>query len=195
MAVDDRYNFHAVEKKWRRRWAEEGLYHAEVDPSRPKFYCLEMYPYPSGRLHMGHVRNYSIGDATARFHRMRGYNVLYPMGWDSFGLPAENAAIANKTHPAEWTNANIAAMREQMQRLAELDLLPVCEEKRPEPEPAPAPPGSPTPEPNGAAPAETPAPETPATGEPAPAPQEPQQITPVPEQAPQIPGQNCRVGA
>ncbi|QBS36945.1 MULTISPECIES: leucine--tRNA ligase [Thermaerobacter] len=117
MAVDDRYNFHAVEKKWRRRWAEEGLYHAEVDPSRPKFYCLEMYPYPSGRLHMGHVRNYSIGDATARFHRMRGYNVLYPMGWDSFGLPAENAAIANKTHPAEWTNANIAAMREQMQRL------------------------------------------------------------------------------
>mgnify|MGYP001213165121 CR=1 FL=1 len=117
MAVDDRYNFHAVEKKWRQRWAEERLYETEADPARPKYYCLEMYPYPSGKLHMGHVRNYSIGDATARFHRMRGYNVLYPMGWDSFGLPAENAAIANQTHPADWTYANIAAMREQMQRL------------------------------------------------------------------------------
>ncbi|PZN12279.1 MAG: leucine--tRNA ligase [Bacillota bacterium] len=115
--MDDRYNFHAVEKKWRRRWAEERLYETDIDRTKPKFYCLEMYPYPSGKLHMGHVRNYSIGDATARFHRMRGFNVLYPMGWDSFGLPAENAAIANNTHPATWTYNNIAAMREQMQRL------------------------------------------------------------------------------
>jgi leucyl-tRNA synthetase len=114
-----RYNPAEIEPKWQARWdADPALYAAEsYDSAKPKFYCLEMLPYPSGQLHMGHVRNYAIGDALARFMWMRGANVLHPMGWDSFGLPAENAALKNITPPAEWTLANIAAMRRQMRRM------------------------------------------------------------------------------
>ena len=115
----ERYNPAEIEPKWQARWdADAALYAAEGHHSgKPKFYCLEMLPYPSGQLHMGHVRNYAIGDALARFMWMRGYNVLHPMGWDAFGLPAENAALKNNTPPAEWTLANIAAMRRQMRRM------------------------------------------------------------------------------
>ena len=114
-----RYNPAEIEPKWQARWDEEpGLYAAEGHESgKPKYYCLEMLPYPSGQLHMGHVRNYAIGDALARFMWMRGYNVLHPMGWDAFGLPAENAAIKNDTPPREWTLKNIAAMKVQLRRL------------------------------------------------------------------------------
>jgi leucyl-tRNA synthetase len=115
---DDRYDAQRIEKKWADRWlSEPSLYAAEAHPTKPKFYVLEMLPYPSGALHMGHVRNYSIGDALARYMWMNGYNVLHPMGWDSFGLPAENAAIKNNTPPREWTLRNIAAMKTQMARL------------------------------------------------------------------------------
>ncbi len=114
-----RYNPAEIEPKWQARWdADEHLYAAEGhDSAKPKFYCLEMLPYPSGQLHMGHVRNYAIGDALARFMWMRGHNVLHPMGWDAFGLPAENAALKNNTPPREWTLGNIAAMRQQMRRM------------------------------------------------------------------------------
>jgi leucyl-tRNA synthetase len=114
-----RYNPAEIEPKWQSRWdADDRLYAAEGhDSGKPKFYCLEMLPYPSGQLHMGHVRNYAIGDALARFMWMRGYNVLHPMGWDAFGLPAENAALKNNTPPREWTLGNIAAMRKQMRRM------------------------------------------------------------------------------
>ncbi|HEY6375342.1 MAG TPA: leucine--tRNA ligase [Edaphobacter sp.] len=114
-----RYNPTEIEPKWQARWdADASLYAAEGHNSgKPKYYCLEMLPYPSGQLHMGHVRNYAIGDALARHMWMRGYNVLHPMGWDAFGLPAENAALKNNTPPREWTLANIAAMRKQMRRM------------------------------------------------------------------------------
>jgi len=114
-----RYNPAEIEPKWQQRWdADLALYAAEEhDSGKPKFYCIEMLPYPSGQLHMGHVRNYAIGDALARHMWMRGYNVLHPMGWDAFGLPAENAALKNNTPPREWTLANIAAMRKQMRRM------------------------------------------------------------------------------
>jgi len=114
-----RYNPAEIEPKWQARWDEDpALYAAEGhDSGKPKFYCLEMLPYPSGQLHMGHVRNYAIGDALARFMWMRGYNVLHPMGWDAFGLPAENAALKNNTPPREWTLQNIAAMKQQMRRM------------------------------------------------------------------------------
>ena len=112
-----KYDPQQVEGKWQERWTESRCFEVEADPARPKFYVLEMFPYPSGKIHMGHVRNYSIGDVVARYKRMRGMNVLHPMGWDAFGLPAENAAIKNKTHPAAWTYANIADMRTQLKRL------------------------------------------------------------------------------
>ncbi len=118
-AQDGRYNPAEIEPKWQARWdADPALYAAEPPASgKPKFYCLEMLPYPSGQLHMGHVRNYAIGDALARFMWMRGHNVLHPMGWDAFGLPAENAALKNHTPPREWTLGNIADMRKQMRRM------------------------------------------------------------------------------
>jgi leucyl-tRNA synthetase len=117
--IELRYDPSTIEPKWQQRWAADPkLYAAEpVDCGKPKYYVLEMLPYPSGQLHMGHVRNYSIGDALARHMWMRGYNVLHPMGWDAFGLPAENAALKNNTPPREWTLANIDAMKRQMERL------------------------------------------------------------------------------
>jgi leucyl-tRNA synthetase len=111
------YRPQPIEKKWQARWAERRAFEVTEDPSRPKFYCLEMFAYPSGHAHVGHVRNYMIGDIMARTKRMRGFNVLHPFGWDAFGLPAENAAIKNNTHPETWTLENIAHMKGQLQRL------------------------------------------------------------------------------
>ncbi len=112
----EQYDFKKIESKWQEKWAEENLYAAD-DKTKPNYYCLEMFPYPSGNLHMGHVRNYSIGDVIARFKTMHGYNVLHPMGWDSFGLPAENAAIKHGVPPAKWTKENIANMKRQFKAL------------------------------------------------------------------------------
>ncbi|MCL1941514.1 MAG: class I tRNA ligase family protein, partial [Synergistaceae bacterium] len=111
------YDFKEIEKKWQSKWEKEGVFNAETDEGRPKFYCLEMFPYPSGALHMGHVRNYSMGDMLARFSRKKGFNVLYPMGFDAFGLPAENAAIKSNTHPNKWTLNNIEQMTGQLKRM------------------------------------------------------------------------------
>ncbi len=111
------YDPHAIETKWQRIWEQEGAFHCEPEPDKKPYYVLEMFPYPSGRIHMGHVRNYSIGDVLARFSRMRGYNVFHPMGWDAFGMPAENAAIKNNIHPAKWTYENIDNMRTQLKRM------------------------------------------------------------------------------
>jgi leucyl-tRNA synthetase len=112
-----RYNYKEAEPKWQRIWAEKGCFAAGSDLTRPKYYVLEMFPYPSGRIHMGHVRNYAMGDVVARYRRARGYNVLHPMGWDAFGLPAENAARDQKIHPARWTYDNIASMRGELKRM------------------------------------------------------------------------------
>jgi leucyl-tRNA synthetase len=112
-----RYNAKETEAKWQAVWDDRQCFAAQEDASRPKYYVMEMFPYPSGRIHMGHVRNYTLGDVVARYKRARGFNVLHPMGWDSFGLPAENAAIENNVHPAKWTRENIAAMRDQLKSM------------------------------------------------------------------------------
>lgn len=115
--VSTKYDFKTIEAKWQQQWEKQQVWNVEVDQNRKKYYLLEMFPYPSGRIHMGHVRNYSIGDVIARYKRMQGFNVLHPMGWDAFGLPAENAARKNNTHPADWTRSNIDYMRTQLKQL------------------------------------------------------------------------------
>ncbi len=117
MGMNSRYSPREIEEKWQKRWDDQELFKVTEDPSKTKYYLLEMFPYPSGRIHMGHVRNYSIGDVVARYKRMRGFNVLHPMGWDAFGMPAENAAIDHGVHPAKWTHENIAYMKNQLKRM------------------------------------------------------------------------------
>lgn len=115
--METKYLPKVIEQKWQIQWEQSAAFSVSEDPAKPKYYLLEMFPYPSGKIHMGHVRNYSIGDVVGRFKKMRGFNVLHPMGWDAFGMPAENAAIQNKSHPAAWTYENIAYMRGQLKRM------------------------------------------------------------------------------
>src|ERR1700729_424078 len=110
--TSERYNARETEPRWQRQWDDKGIFTTPNDDPRPKYYVLEMFPYPSGRIHIGHVRNYTLGDVIARYKRASGYSVLHPMGWDAFGLPAENAAIQHGIHPKTWTLENVQLMKE-----------------------------------------------------------------------------------
>ena len=113
----ERYNSNVVESYWQKAWEQAKVFKTSNQDNRPKYYVLEMFPYPSGHIHMGHVRNYAMGDVVARYRRANGYNVLHPMGWDAFGMPAENAAMQNKVHPRDWTYENISVMRTQLKSM------------------------------------------------------------------------------
>src|SRR5256885_6090526 len=115
--ASERYNPSEAEPRWQKAWAEGRVFETPSEGKRPKYYVLEMFPYPSGRIHIGHTRNYSMGDVVARFMRAKGYDVLHPMGWDAFGLPAENAALQNRVDPRKWTYDNIAVMRDQLKMM------------------------------------------------------------------------------